>query len=204
MPCHAESSERDLSQHGDKGPDLYKNLISFNKAVKVYHFHFMAMSVDPCREVRSWKPEFTPGPYSPVYMQLLGLLSRPNFHSPSGCRLFREANWVMGPLHSFPLCSNPTLSPPNRPHPPLGRRTISASLQAEVEQQHRCGGSVWSALHEVCVGAAELLLNLYNKKCIAFFGASVWEGVFVLWDRQYAGLVFGNILCSLLSTVYTI
>lgn len=68
----------------------------------------------------------------------------------------------------------PTLSPPSRPHPPLGRRTISAPLQAEVEQQqHRCGGSMWSALqlyrekyttHELCVGAAEILFNLYNKK----------------------------------------
>lgn len=121
-------------------------------------------------------------PYSPVYTQLHGLHMAQNIYSPSGCRLFREANWVMGPvMHISPLCprfqSPSTLSPADRPHPPLGRRTILAPLHAEVEQWHCCRGSMWSALqlcrtqysiHELRVGAAEILFNLYNEKYIAF------------------------------------
>ncbi len=46
----------------------------------------------------------------------------------------------------FPSAISPPLLSPPTPPPCLGRRTISAPLQAEVEQQHCCGGSMWSAL----------------------------------------------------------
>lgn len=112
-----------------------------------------------------------------------------------------DAHFPSAPsLPSNPLTTT-TLSPPNRPHPPLGRRTISAPLQAEVEQQRCCsGGSMWSALQlrrteykirERCVGAAGVLFNLYNKKYIAFLQHYPNRGqcVFscVVWDCQYDG-----------------
>lgn len=100
----------------------------------------------------------------------------------------------------------PTLSPPSRPHPPLGRRTISAPFQAEVKLHHCCGGSKWCALqHEPCVGAAEMLFNLYNKKYIAFFCSFTQRGVSVflaVWHgiatRMEAGFVFSELTLPLL------
>lgn len=82
-------------------------------------------------------------------------------------------------LFLLPPVSNnpPTLSPPSRPHPALGKRTISAPLQAEVKQQHCCGGScdVLSNMSHVWV-----LLRCYStyiiKSTLLSFAALPEEG----------------------------
>lgn len=104
---------------------------------------------------QNWAPLGNIPPWTCSYMSYL--LDR-TFTAPQ--RLFREANWVMGPLMLIspllPHSCTQLLIPPdhvptkNLPQPPLGSRTISASLQAEVEQQHHCGGFMWSALQLCC------------------------------------------------------
>lgn len=130
------------------------------------------------------------------------------FTAPQGADCSGRQTESWDPRCTFPLCSltsnSPsTLSPANRPHPPLGRRTISAPLQAEVERRHRCGGSMWSALqlcrtkysiHELCVWVLLKYCSTYIMKSTLLSSAALPRGVSVFL-AVWCGITSNNGSC---------
>lgn len=102
--------------------------------------------------------EGTHGPYSPCAHGATWPTYWIELLQPLGVQIVQGGKLSHG-SHDAYFPSAPSLTTPSQPPPwphqtaptlPWARRTISAPLQTEVEQQHRCGGSMWSALQLHC------------------------------------------------------
>lgn len=102
--------------------------------------------------------EGTHGPYSPCAHGATWPTYWIELLQPLGVQIVQGGILSHG-SHDAYFPSAPSLTTPSQPPPwphqtaptlPWARRTISAPLQTEVEQQHRCGGSMWSALQLHC------------------------------------------------------
>lgn len=90
------------------------------------------------------------------------LLTRQNFCSPLGCRFLshgtHNAHFLLHPAFNALPAPLTSLSPPNHPHTPLGRRTISAPCEPRSSSSTApCDQLSSTTQNADCVGAAARL-----------------------------------------------